>query len=312
MEMGGGIGFSKTTRDADTRRWLNENFARLPLDDKSQLLRYSLRWGLLGRCVKNMKRFKVTPASLCEKLRKSMEGLPPPRIEDPLADVGIWVKREIFVEDIISLGVLPSKRDANKLFSALDPHKKNFLPTYEIASIFNVFFSVLWATPWTNANSEGDLQGIEGAKTDENKFSAETSEEGSSSSTSSVVVVMKSKGDAASAEQITEAIVSAACVQLDLGQTSALPQTVVESCMLCICCSRQAEVDMLSLFSLIFNAIKGFNVLLPSNLGTGSIKCISLNEIYAAVKTVIHLKKHIEKEWAEASYAASVGSSTRD
>ena len=68
---------------------------------------------------------------------------------------------------------------------------------------------------------------------------------------------------------------------------------------------------MISLFSLIFNAIKGFNVLLPSNMGTGSIKCVSLMEIFAAVKTISRLKKHIEAEWNEASFAANLSLSNQ-
>lgn len=306
---GGGLGFGKTTKDSDTRRWLNENFARLPLDDKAHILRYSLRWSLIARCIKNMKRFNVSPNVLCDKLRKSAENYPPPKVDDPLADVGVWVKRDIFVEDMVSMGISPSVREANKLFSALDPHKKNFIPTFEIAALFNVFYSIPWATPWSS-NAAGDSSSVDHSEKD-SSIKSDADFDGDNS-TSSMTSNKNSKGAAADAIQITEAIVSAACIQLDLGQTSALPQTVVETCMLCICCSRQAESDMISLFSLIFNAIKGFNVLLPSNLGTGSIKCISIAEVLSSVKSISHLKKHIEKEWAEASYAASLSQSQKN
>ena len=119
----------------DLKRYLQAGLTRLPLAGKSNTLRYITRWQVLYQLVESCKMKKVHPGAIVVKLREM--GMKRPKIDgliDPLADIGVWVERSMFVEVVYKTFFVLSERMSNTLFSALDSRKRGAIAVYELST----------------------------------------------------------------------------------------------------------------------------------------------------------------------------------
>lgn len=117
----------------DLKRYLAAGLTRLPLEAKASKLKFTTRWELLYVLAGNLKLRKVWPGRMLAELRKVGEMRPLEGVSDPNAETGVWIERRQF--EAVTTGKMQvlSVRNANVLFSALDPRKRGAIALFELA-----------------------------------------------------------------------------------------------------------------------------------------------------------------------------------